>query len=97
MLFGNIPPICQRKGPFILSFTLGDDIYLRSVLGLPTLLYMCTTIDLQRDSLACSELQHTFASPLTSLGKGFPDGFPLDESKPFIPPGVYFLYFICHN
>ena len=42
--------------PLIISFVLSDEIYLHSVLRLPTLLSMGTTIALQRDMSACSEL-----------------------------------------
>ena len=48
------------KGPFILSFALGHDVSLRSVLGLPTLLAMGVDINLVKGLLTCSEFNREF-------------------------------------
>ena len=54
------PYIVAGKGPFILSFALGNDVSLRSVLGLPTLLEMGADINLVKDLLLCIELNRDF-------------------------------------
>ena len=42
----DIPYLVHGKDPLILSFALGDNISLRSVFGIPTLLAVSATIDL---------------------------------------------------
>ena len=44
----------------VLSFVLEDDISLRSVMDLPTLLSMGDTVDLQDGTLSWSELNFSF-------------------------------------
>ena len=83
------PYLVNSKGLLILSFTFGNEFVLHSVLSLPTLLVMDTTINLQHDTLACSELQYIFILKLDSPGKGFLDDVFLNESDPFVPPGVH--------
>ena len=78
----------NNKDPLILSFALGPDMALRSVLGLPTLLSMGATIDLSRGTLSCSELNSNFPLILDPPGKGLPDGFSLTTSPHIVPPGV---------
>ena len=78
----------NNKDPLILSFALGPDMALRSVLGLPTLLSMGATIDLSRDTLSCSELNSNFPLILDPPGKGLPDGVSLITSPHIVPPGV---------
>ena len=46
----------NKKDPLILSFVLGDDISLRSILGLPTFLSMGVTLNLPLGKLVRSEL-----------------------------------------
>ena len=65
-----------------------NNISLRIVFGLPTLLTMGVTINLQQGTLACSEFQHIFVLQWNSPGKGLTEGVSLDESKSFIPLGV---------
>ena len=84
----HIPYLVNNKDPLILSFVLGNDMSLRSVLGRSTLLSMGTTIDLSRGTLSCSELNFNFPLILDPPGKGFPDGVSLDISTNFVPPGV---------
>ena len=50
------PYIIASKGPFILTFALGKDVNLRSVLGLPTLLAMGADINLVKGLLSCIDL-----------------------------------------
>ena len=58
------PYIVASKGPFILSFTLGKDVSLRSDLGLPTLLAMGTDINLVKGLLSCIDLNRDFSLEL---------------------------------
>ena len=79
--------LVHDKGLHILSFVLGDEISF-SALDLPILLAMGTTIDLQRNILACSILQYTFVLQLDPPGNGLLDGVSLDASKSVIQLGV---------
>ena len=54
------PYIVTGKGPFVLSFTLGNDVSLRSILGLPTLLTIGAGIDLIQGLLSCVKVIVTF-------------------------------------
>ena len=74
----HTPYLVNDKDPLILSFVFGDNIYLRIILDLPTLLAMGAMIDLHHGTLACSERQHTFGNETS-----------LDDSKPIVPPGVH--------
>ena len=68
------------KDPLILSFILGDDISLHSVMDLPTLWSICSTLNLTRVTLVCWELKFTFHLMLDQLGKGLPNGVSFHES-----------------
>ena len=52
----HTPYLAYNKDLLIVLFALSDDISLRTVLCLPTLLAMGTTINLQRGTLACSKV-----------------------------------------
>ena len=60
------------KGPFILSFTLGNDISVRSVLGSLTRLAMGAAINLVSGLLSCVELKHNFPLELNHQVKIYP-------------------------
>ena len=62
------PYVVDGKGSFILSFALGNDVSLRSVLGLPTLLAMGADINLVKDLLSCIELNRDFPLDLQPPG-----------------------------
>ena len=66
------PYIIAGKGPFILSFALGKDVSLRSVIGLPTLLTMGADNNLVKGLLSCIELNRYFPLELQPPGKGLP-------------------------
>ena len=80
----------NNKDLLILSFALDNDIPLRSVLGLLTLLFMCDTLNLTLNKLICSELNFTFPLLLYPPGKGLPDGVSLPASDLCVPPSVPF-------
>ena len=84
----HTPYLVNNKDPLILSFALGTDMALHSVLGLPTLLSMGTTIDLSRDTLSCSELNFNFPLIIDPPGKSLPGGVSFNNSPTFIPPGI---------
>ena len=84
----HTPYLVNNKDPLILSFVLGTDMPLRSVLGLSTLLSMSTTIDLSRDTLSCSKLNFSFPLILDPPGKCLTDGVSFNNSPNFIQPGV---------
>ena len=83
------PYLVHDKVPLSLSFALSDDISLRSILNLSTLLDMYATIDLQRGTLTCSEIQYNFLLQLDPPGNVLPDSVLLDISKPTIPTIVH--------
>ena len=60
----------NKEDPLTLLFVLGNDISLRSVLGLPILLSMGTTLNLPLGKLICSELNLTFLLLLYPPVKG---------------------------
>ena len=82
------PYIVKCRGPFILSFVLGHDVSLRCVLGLPTLLFIRTAINLLSGELAYTELDRTFPLTLDPPGKGLPDDAALNRCSSSIPPDV---------
>ena len=73
------PYIVNGKGPFILSFALGDDVSLRCVLDLPTLLAMCASIGLSSGLLSCTELNRELPLDLQRSGKKLPEGATLNH------------------
>ena len=84
----HTPYLVDNKDPLVLSFALGHDMSLRSVLGLSTLLSLGVTIDLSRGTLSYSELNFNFPLVLDPHGKGIPDGVSFGTSTNFVPPGV---------
>ena len=82
------PYIVTRKGPFILSFALGNDVSLRCVLGLPTLLAMGTSIGLASGLLSCTELNREFPLDLQPPGKSLPEGATSNNYTNTIPYAV---------
>ena len=54
------PYTVAGKGPFILYFALGNDVSLRSVFGLPTLLVMDADIKLVKGLLSCVGIKARF-------------------------------------
>ena len=82
------PYFVTGKGPFVLSFALGHDVSLRSVLGLPTLLAMGANINLVKGLLSCVELNRDFPLDLQPPGKGLPEGAALTQYSPTVPTSV---------
>ena len=82
------PYTVASKGPFILSFALGHDVSLRSVLGLPTLLAMGADMNLVKGLLSCSELNREFPLDLQPLGHGLSEGVSLNHYSPNVPTSV---------
>ena len=82
------PYVVDGKGPFILSFALGNDVSLRSVLVLPTLLATGADINLVKGLLSCIELNRYFPLDLQPPGKGLPEGASLNHYSPTIPTSV---------
>ena len=80
--------VVDGKGPFILSFALGNDVSLRSVLGLPTLLAMGADINLAKGLLSCIELNRYFPLDLQPPGKGLPEGASLNHYSPTVLTSV---------
>ena len=69
----HTPFLINKQDSLILSFALGKDVALRSVLGLPFLLAMDATLNLPLGKLVCFELNFTFPLHLDPPGKDFPE------------------------
>ena len=82
------PYIVNSKGSFILSFTLGNDVSLRCVLDLPTLLAMGASIGLASGLLSCTELNRESPFDLQPPGKGLPEEAALNHYTNTIPHSV---------
>ena len=80
--------IINNTSPLVLSFTLGTDIALRSVLGIPCLLAMSTIADLANGQLVCSELNRESLSQLDPSGKRMPDGTTLEYFSTVVHDGI---------
>ena len=85
MIRYKIPYIINGKGPFVLSFALGNDVNLRCVLGLPTILAMGVSIVLVSGLLSCTELNREFSLDLQPPGNGLPEGATLNHYTHNIP------------
>ena len=73
------PYTVAGKGPFLTSFALGNDVSLRSVFGLPTLLVMGADINLVKGLLSCIGLNRNFPLELQPPGKSLPKGASLNH------------------
>ena len=82
------PYLIHNSDPLILSFALGTDVALRSVLGIPCLLAMGAVVDLVNGHLDCKELNSVFPLQLDPPGKGLPDGASLDSFSNAVPAGI---------
>ena len=82
------PYVVDGKGSFILSFALGNDVSLRSVLGLPTLLAMGADINLVKGLLSCIESNRDFPLNLQPSGKSLSEGASLNNYSPTVPTSV---------
>ena len=80
--------LINKKDPLILSFALGKDVVLRSILDLPSLLAIGATLNLPLGKRVCSELNFTFPLLLDPLRKRLPDGVSFSDSKLSIPRGI---------
>ena len=80
----HTPFLINKQDSLILSFALGKDVALRSILGLPFLLAMGATLNLPLGKLVCFELNFTFPLILDTPGKDFPERV-FSDSKRLIP------------
>ena len=82
------PYIVNGKGPFILSFALGNDVSLRCVLGVHTLLAVGASIGLASGLLSCTELNRKSPLDLHPPGKELLEGATLYHYTNTIPHSV---------
>ena len=80
--------LINNTSPLILSFALGKDVTLRSVLGISCLLKIATVVDLVNGQLRCSELNQQFMLQLDPPDKGLPNGTNFDSSTTSVPADV---------
>ena len=82
------PYLLNNTSPLILSFALGRDVALCSVLGIPCLLAIGAVVVLVKGQLRCSELNQEFILRLDPSGKGLSDGTEFDSSNTSVPADV---------
>ena len=82
------PYLVNTQNPLFISFALGNDVSLRCVLDLPTLLAIGGSINLVKGEFFCSEINRTFPLSLEPPGKWLPNGVVFDNSTPTVPEGV---------
>ena len=76
------PYLVNKRDPFFISFAQGNDVSLRCVLSLPTLLAIGGSINLVKGEIVCSAINRTFPLSLEPPGKGLPNGVVFDNSTP---------------
>ena len=84
----HTPYLVNKRDPLFISFALGNDVSLRYVLGLPTLLAIGGSIYLVKGEIVCSEIDRTFAISLEPPDKGLPDSVGFDNNTSTIHEGV---------
>ena len=94
--YGKITAVIRYRTPYLInncdhlliSFAFGNDVLLRCVIGMPTLLCLGDLIDLVKGTFFCSELNCTFILTLNPPGMGLPESVLIDNSTPTIPQGT---------
>ena len=82
------PYFINKRDPLFISFALGNDVSLRCVLGLPTLLALGGFINLVKGEYICSEIGFKIPLTLDSPCKGLHEGVVFDNITPIIPQGL---------
>ena len=85
----QIPYIINSTSPLIIYFSLGNDVALHSILGIPCFLMVGAIIDLVKGQLVCSELNQVFMLHLDPPGKGLTDGTTYDTYFVTVPDGFF--------
>ena len=75
----------SNTSPLILSFVLGTDVALHSVLGIPYLLAMGTVVNLVKGKLVYSELNNESLIQLDPPGKGLIDSTTFHSFSAVVP------------
>ena len=84
----RIPDLVNKRDPLFIYFSLGNDVSLRCVLGLPTLLALGGLINLVNGKFIRFEIDRTFPLTLDLPGKDLPEGTVFDNNTSTIPHGV---------
>ena len=87
------PYLINNPDPLILSFALGTDVALRSVLGIPCLLAMGAVVDLVNGELDCKELNSVFPLQFDPPGKGLSVGATYHSFSNAVPDGIPTIVF----
>jgi len=80
--------LVNNQYPLFLFSSLGNDVSLRCVIGLPTLISLDGLIDLVKGTFVCSEINPTSPLNLNLPDKGLLDGVVFDNSTLTIPVGL---------
>ena len=78
----------NKRDPLFIYFASGNDVFLRYVLGLPTLLALGGLTTLVKGGFVPSEINRNFPLTLDPLGKEIPEGIVLEYITPTIPQGL---------
>ena len=76
------PYLVNKRDPLFIYFALGNNVSLRCVLSLPTLLAISGSINLVKGEIVCSAINRTFPLSLEPPGTGLPNGVIFDNSTP---------------
>ena len=82
------PYLIHNTDPLFLYFSLGTDVAICNVLGIPCLLAISAVVDLVNDQLDYKELNSVFPLQLDPPGKGLPDGASYDSFFNAVPDGI---------
>ena len=88
VIWYRTPYIINNIYPLILSFALGNDVELRSVLDILFNLAMGGVVDWVNGQLICSELDQVFMLQLDPSGKELLDGATYDTFFATVPGGI---------
>ena len=82
------PYLINKRDPLFIYFVQGNDVSIRCVLRLPTLLALGEFINLVTGEIICSKTNRTFPLTLDPPNKGLPEGIVLHNSTPILLQGV---------
>ena len=88
IIWYKTPYLINKRDPLFISFALGNDVSLRCVLGLLTLLALGKIINSVKEKFICSEINRTSSLTLDPPGKGISESIVFDNSTPIVPQGV---------
>ena len=88
------PYLIDNTSTLIISFSLGNNVSLCIILGIPCLLAMDDVVNLVKDQLVCSELNQVFMLQLNPLDNGLLDSATYDVATMHgsVPSNILSVY-----